>query len=442
MIKIAQLFLTLTILVTLHELGHFFFARLFKTKVEKFYLFFDFLFPFAGVMNFSLFKKKIGDTEYGLGWLPFGGYVQIAGMIDEQMDKSILEKAPEPWEFRSKPKWQRLLIMFGGILVNLILGVFIFWMVFLAYGKETIPVSGLKDGIYCDSLAIEMGFKDGDKILSIDSIPVSNLRRVTVDIVMNRAKSVLVERDHRQVIIPIKEDDISRLLKHLKSGTFIEPRYRAKIDSLQPDSPGKKAGLQKGDVIIAINNKPLPFFHQYSAELQKNKNKTIDLTFIRGRDTLTKNIKLTAEAKIGFYPSNDYVHVEHYGLFSSLKQGVVDGYETLIMQAKQLAVIFTVKDAHTQVGGFYTMVKSQSPTWDWHSFWLRTALFSLVLAFMNFLPVPMLDGGYIFFLLIEMITRRNLPEKFIFYANYVGLALVLGLMLYANTDWLREMLNK
>ncbi len=439
MIQFGQLFLTLTILITLHEFGHFFFARLFKTKVEKFYLFFDFLFPFAGVLNFSLFKKKIGDTVYGLGWFPFGGYVQIAGMIDEQMDKSVLENAPQPWEFRAKPKWQRLLIMFGGILVNLILGVFIFWMVLFFYGKETVPVANLKHGITCDSLAQSIGFMNGDKIITINSEPVTTVNRVAVDIVMNKAKTVEIERNGVLKTISLSEDDIAHILRNLKYSSFIDARIETEIDSVIGNSPAQSAGLQKGDKLFSLNQQYLPYFDQFSKEIHKHPNQEVAIALIRGNDTLEKKLKTRPDGTIGFYTNTSkLVKVEHFGFFASLGEGLTKGYEALVMQAKQLVVIFTVKDAHQQVGGFYTMYKTLPAAWDWRAFWLRTALFSLVLAFMNFLPVPMLDGGYILFLLIEMITRRNLPEKFIYYANYVGLFLILALMIYANTDWLRQ----
>jgi regulator of sigma E protease len=216
MIKFAQLFLSLTILISLHEFGHFYFAKKFKCRVDKFYLFFDFLFPFAGLMNFSLFKKKIGETEYGLGWFPLGGYVQIAGMVDEQMDKETLEKEPEPWEFRAKPAWQRFLVMIGGILVNFILGIFIYWMILFYWGKEVTPASQLKYGIEFDSTGLAMGLRHGDNILSIDNEPVHSLTRIPITIIMNKAKSIQVDRAGQKIDIPISDNDISLILKRLK----------------------------------------------------------------------------------------------------------------------------------------------------------------------------------------------------------------------------------
>jgi regulator of sigma E protease len=439
--KLLQLFLSLTILITLHEMGHFFFAKRFKCRVEKFYLFFDFLFPFAGVMNFAIFKKKIGDTEYGIGWFPFGGYVSIAGMVDEQMDKNLPDTKPEPWELRAKPAWQRLLIMMGGILVNLFLGIFIYWMVLWGWGKTTIPMKNLPYGIMCDSSAIQLGLRNGDKVLSVDNKPVGSLERVALEIIMNRAKSVQVERDGKLVSVPVTNDQIGILLKRLKHGGFIDVRYLApEVDSVFKGGPAALAGMKQGDKIIALNNKPVFFFDEYQKEIRDNANKTIEVTFLRKSDTIRAKATVTEDGMLGFVrklPNFIKTEKTSYGLFGSLIQGSKDAYETLIMQGKQLAVVFTVKDAHKQVGGFYTMYKTLPEEWDWKYFWQRTAFFSLVLAFMNFLPVPMLDGGYIMFILFEMITRVKVPDKFVYYANYVGLVIILGLMIYANTDFLR-----
>lgn len=441
MVKFGQLFLSLTILITLHEFGHFFFAKRFKCRVEKFYLFFDFLFPFAGLMNFSLFKKKIGDTLYGLGWFPFGGYVQIAGMVDEQMDKTMLEKEPEPWEFRAKPAYQRLLIMMGGILVNLILGFFIYWMVFFYWGRQTVPAEKLKFGIACDSTALKMGLRDGDFVTSVNGKPITNLRQVPIEIIMNKATSMEVLRDGQKITIPVSEDNISAILSGLKKKDFISVRMPTEVDMVAPTSYAESAGLKKGDLLIGINDKATPFFNEFRAELAHHKGKEVELVTLRGVDTVRLKSKVTTEGTVGFIPNYEkYTPVvdQQFGFFESLGEGVSFGIENLVMQAKQFVVLFTVKDAHKQVGGFYSMYKNMNAVWDWHAFWLFTAFLSLVLAFMNFLPIPMLDGGYILFLLIEMISRRKIPEKVIYYANYVGLVFILGLMIYANTDWLRE----
>ncbi|MBC7863982.1 MAG: RIP metalloprotease RseP [Bacteroidia bacterium] len=440
-VQFAQLLLTLTILIVLHEGGHFFFARLFKTRVEKFYLFFDFLFPISTLMKFSLFKFKKGDTEYGIGWFPLGGYVQIAGMVDEQMDTEHLNKPAEPWEFRAKPRWQRMLIMMGGIIVNIIVGILIFWMTNWYYGKTYLPLENVKYGIACDSLALTMGFQDGDKIVTVDNKKVRDLNHVIIDIILDQPKAVQVDRNGTIVNIPIKEEFISKLIKQRKAG-FIYPRFPSEIDSVMAKSPAESGGLKKGDRIIAVNGQVIAFHSdlQRFTHIKSNKGKQAAFTIIRGNDTIEKSIKIDTNGTIGFFPNIDkYLEDKHesFTFISALGAGWKQATETIILYAKNLKVIFTVKDAHKQIGGFYSMAQGFDTEWNWPDFWQKTGFISLVLAFMNFLPIPMLDGGYILFLLIEMILRRNIPEKFIYYANYVGLVLIMALMIYANTDWLR-----
>lgn len=441
LIKIAQLFLSLTILVTLHEFGHFWFAKRFKCRVDKFYLFFDFLFPFANVMNFALIKKKIGDTEYGIGWFPFGGYVQIAGMVDEQMDKSMIETAPQPWELRSKPAWQRLLVMMGGILVNLVLGIFIFWMCLFAWGKDTLPVSRLEQGLMVDSVAYNMGLRQGDYITALDGQPVRSINRIPVELIMNGVTSIQgVHADGKKFSLDVTDDDRSLILKQMKKSFFVAPRYVPQVDSVDASGFGANADIKKDDRIVAVNGVPVRYFDNLKSELVHNKGAKVELTILRGTQTLTTNCQVSEEGSINVYQKQlnpiEPVH-QSYGFFASFTQGIKDGTELLVMQAKQFVVIFTVKDAHQQVGGFYTMVQQMAPEWDWQHFWMFTGFLSLALAFMNFLPIPMLDGGYIMFILWEMITGKKVSDKVVYYANNVGLFIVLGLMIYANTDWLR-----
>ena len=441
-IKIAQLFLSLTILVTLHEFGHFWFAKKFKCRVDKFYLFFDFLFPFASVLNFPLFKKKIGDTEYGIGWFPFGGYVQIAGMVDEQMDKSIIDTPPQPWELRSKPAWQRLLVMMGGIIVNFLLGIFIFWMALFTWGKTTQPISKLPHGLMVDSLGIQMGLRNGDYITSLDGAPVKSINRIPIEIIMNGIKQIEgVHEDGIKFKVQVSDDNRSKILKRLKKSDFVSPRFISKIGQIDSTSFASNANLKNNDRIIAVNGIAVCYFDELKAQLIKNKSSKVDLLVLRGKDTITTKCQISAEGIIGFKPASVEefkLDVQTFGIVSAFTQGVKDGMELLIMQAKQFVVIFTVKDAHKQVGGFYTMVQQMNSEWDWHSFWMFTGFLSLALAFMNFLPIPMLDGGYIMFILWEMITGKKVSDKIIYYANNVGLFIVLGLMIYANTDWLRD----
>ena len=256
LIKIAQLFLSLTILVTLHEFGHYWFAKKFKCRVDKFYLFFDFLFPFAGLLNFSLFKKKMGDTEYGIGWFPFGGYVQIAGMVDEQMDKTLLQTEPQPWELRSKPAWQRLLVMLGGILVNFILGIFIFWMILFFSGKHSITNQALTYGLAVDSTAYHMGLRDGDVITHLDDQAVTSINRIPVTIIMDRITNIRGIRENGQLFtVAVKDEDRALLLKRLKKSDFVSPRFKFKLDSIDANSFAANANLKKGDVILKVDRK-------------------------------------------------------------------------------------------------------------------------------------------------------------------------------------------
>jgi regulator of sigma E protease len=478
MMKFLQLFLALTILITLHEFGHFWFAKKFKTRVDKFYLFFDFLFPFSGVLNFTLFKKKIGDTEYGIGWFPFGGYVQIAGMVDEQMDKSIIDAPAQPWELRSKPAWQRLLVMMGGIIVNLILGFFIYIMILFVWGKDTLPLSKLKYGIVVDSTAYKMGLRNGDVLLSIDGKEIKSLNRVPIMIIMDKAKSIEINRNGENLIIPVTDDNISKILKNLKKSPFIVARMETEVDSIVANSQANKLGLQKNDKVIAINNVQTNYFDEYRAEIQNTifkidslpmfkspevlekylSNKgfpsdygaeyrqmleskiatSIKVTVLRNNDTIQLSGKINASGVLGFNRKPIQFETEKFGFFGAITQGFSNGVESIVMQAKQFVVIFTVKDAHQQVGGFYTMYQQMPEEWDWHDFWAFTGMLSLVLAFMNFLPIPMLDGGYIMFILFEMITRKKVSDKFIYYANSVGMVIILALMLYANTDFIRN----
>jgi regulator of sigma E protease len=441
-IKIAQLFLSLTILVTLHEFGHFWFAKKFKCRVDKFYLFFDFLFPFANIMNFAIIKKKIGDTEYGLGWFPFGGYVQIAGMVDEQMDKTIIDRPAEPWELRSKPAWQRLLVMMGGIIVNFLLGILIFWMALFAWGKETLPITNLPHGLMVDSSAYEMGLRNGDYITSLDGKAVKSINRIPVEIIMNGVTTIEgVHADGKKFSLPVDDTNRSRILKRLKKSKFVEPRFIPVVAGIDSTSFAANSDLKKEDRIIGVNGVGVTYYDELKAQLLLSKNKKAELMLLRGQDTVKTNCQVSDIGTIGFWPKAlnvPKIEEQKFGIGQAFAQGLKDGMEQIVMQAKQFVVIFTVKEAHKQVGGFYTMVQQMNPEWDWQSFWMFTGFLSLALAFMNFLPIPMLDGGYIMFILWEMVTGKKVSDKIVYYANNVGLFIVLALMVYANTDWLRN----
>lgn len=423
-----QLILSLSILIVLHELGHFIPARIFKIRVEKFYLFFD---PW-----FSLFKTKKGDTEYGIGWLPLGGYVKISGMIDESMDKEQMKLPPQPWEFRSKPAWQRLIVMVGGVTVNVILGVLIYAMVLFTWGEEYLPTKNAKYGISCDSLALQMGLKDGDKILSVENKNVENFNKITLELILNKAKSIQVERDGEKITIPVQEEVFSQLLKG--KNTFIDARFPCEIDSVLENTPAQKAGLLKGDKIIFINNIETPFFQDVVKSLQNNKGKSIEFKINRNNDTVALNAIVSEEGKLGFASKSiDHyfqLQTKSYGFFESFPAGINKGYETFDSYVKQLKILFTVKDAHKSVGGFISIGKAYDKVWNWQKFWVFTAFLSIVLAIMNILPIPALDGGHVMFLLYEAITGRKPNEKLMEYAQYAGMILLLLLLLYANAN--------
>ncbi|MBL0327881.1 MAG: RIP metalloprotease RseP [Bacteroidetes bacterium] len=427
LVQVAQFILSLSILIVLHELGHFIPARIFKTRVEKFYLFFD---PY-----FSLFKVKKGDTEYGIGWLPLGGYVKISGMIDESMDKEQMKLPPQDWEFRSKPAWQRLIIMVGGVTVNVILGVLIYAMVLFAWGEEYLPTENVKYGIACDSLALKMGLKDGDKILAVGNKPVESFSRITGEIVLGQVKTIQVERDGQKMDINVTDDNISEMIKRNKS-PLIAPRIPCFIDSLIPGLPAEKMHLKKGDQIVAINNKPTPFYNDVTSIIKSNVYTVANIEVLRGSDTVLIRTPINGDGQIGFYPTpiNKFLTLDtiNYTFFEAFPAGIAKAKKTFVDYIKQFSVIFTVKDAHKQLGGFGTIASAYSKEWDWENFWGFTAFLSIALAIMNILPIPALDGGHVMFLLYEVITRRKPNEKFMEYAQYVGMFLLLALLLYAN----------
>ncbi|MEO6882729.1 MAG: RIP metalloprotease RseP [Bacteroidia bacterium] len=432
-----QLVLSLSILVILHELGHFIPAKLFKTRIEKFYLFFD---PW-----FSLFKFKKGETEYGIGWLPLGGYVKISGMIDESMDKEQLNQAPQPWEFRAKPAWQRLIIMIGGVTVNVLLAMFIYSMIALTWGQDYLPTQNVKYGVTCDSIAAKLGFQDGDKIISVGGVKEDNFNKITLDIILNKAKTVQVDRNGTTLNIPIPESLISNLIKKGK-GVLFEPRYPCVVDTVVPNMPGIKAGLQKGDKIMAIDSFPTPFFQDIVKKLQTNKGKILAITV--ERNGVQKNLSATIgnDGMLGFgpVPMDKFLDfkIQNYNLITCFPAGIKTAYETFKGYLKQVDVLFTVKDAHKSIGGFISIGKAYSPVWDWQRFWSFTAFLSIMLAFLNILPIPALDGGHVLFLLIEVITGRKVPEKVLEYAQYIGMLILLALVLYANGNDVLRLFGK
>jgi regulator of sigma E protease len=420
------LLLSLSILVLLHEAGHFVFAKIFKTRVEKFYLFFN---PW-----FSLFKFKKGETEYGIGWLPLGGYVKIAGMIDESLDKEQMKKPPQPWEFRSKPAWQRLFIMTGGVLVNFLLALAIYSMMLHIWGEEYLPAKNAKYGLKFSEIALKAGFENGDIITAIDNVDVDNFNEITKKILIDNAKTVKVIRNGETKEITLPKDFVKQMLS-TNTKRFAEPRFPFIIDRIMDDSPAQKAGLTKDDKILAINNDTVEFFNDFAEKADKYKGKEVIIHFIRNNETKSAAITLTPEGKIGVYPKDPSQFFEfktiNYSFFASIPAGIKLGVETLSSYVKQFKLVFT-KEGAKQIGGFGTIGGLFPKMWDWQQFWNMTALLSVILAFMNILPIPALDGGHVLFLLIEIITGRKPNEKLMEYAQIAGMIILFGLLIFAN----------
>lgn len=432
LIMVGQLMLSLSILIVLHEYGHFAPARWFGTRVEKFYLFFN--------PGFELFKKQIGETEYGIGWLPLGGYVKISGMVDESFDTEQLASEPQPWEFRSKPAWQRLIIMLGGVTVNFILGFFIFAMVLWAYGEEYLPTQNVRYGIYADTLGQQLGLRTGDKVLSVDGKPMEKFsdRFVLREIVINNARNITVERDGQRVDLPVDERFVSLLSSHEnKDKRLFSGRYPFVAGDLVKGSPAEGAGLLSGDSIIAFNGQPTPFFDNFLALATQNPNKKVTVTAVRNGQVKEFNLTTTPEGKVGIVPYNETYFFEtsrqEYSLLAALPAGVSKGWGFLTDQVKAFGQIFRGRiKASESLGGFASIGRMFGDVWVWERFWTMTAILSLILAFMNLLPIPALDGGHVVFLLYEVVSGRKPSDKFMEYATMVGFVIVIALVLYAN----------
>lgn len=428
-IKITQFLLSLSLLIVLHELGHFIPAKLFKTKVEKFYLFFDY--------KFSLFKKKIGDTVYGIGWIPLGGYVKISGMIDESMDKEQLKKPPQPWEFRSKPAWQRLIIMLGGVTVNFILGIFIYILMFNAWGVDYVGVNDVKKGFHITEDFRELGFQNGDKVLSIDGEEPFNVLDINKALFLRGVEKVEVEHPDGQVENIEIPDHMG--LQMWQSGNMdpFTPRILPILDSVIPDSPAGRAGLQGGDVLTALNGSQITFWDEFSESLRKNTEKK-EMTLSVNRDGNMMEFQIVPDQaqKFGFYPvgyTDEVIDIRHmdYNFVESIGPGFSRAYWTLKDYMGQFRYIFTKKGA-SSLGGFITIGSIFPEKWDWAAFWNITALLSIMLGFMNLLPIPALDGGHVVFTLYEMLSGRKPSDKFLEYAQITGFVILLSLLIFAN----------
>lgn len=429
LIKAAQLILSLSLLVIIHEFGHFLFARIFKTRVEKFYLFFD---PW-----FSLFKVKKGDTEYGVGWLPLGGYVKISGMIDESMDKEAMKLPPQPYEFRAKKTWQRLLIMVGGVVMNFILAFIIYIGILYAWGEQYLPTANVKYGIEVDSVGMKIGLQNGDKILSVDNLEVENFQKVIPTIILDKAPAIQVERNGEKVDVEISDDDLALLIKSKGVMSFRIP-FDYRIAKFSKNSPAKAAGLQTGDRIIGMDSLKYEYNDQFKTALRENIGKQVILDVIRDNKEMSFPMVIPETGMLGIQLDQDLEKIFEfktirYGLLESIPAGINRGIETINDYLKQFKLIFSPKTkAYESLGGFIAIGNIFPGAWSWYSFWNMTAFLSIILGVMNLLPIPALDGGHVMFLLFEMITGRKPGDKFLEYAQIAGMVLLLTLVIYAN----------
>lgn len=430
LIKALQLILSLSILVIIHEFGHFLFARIFKIRVEKFYLFFD---PWFALFKF---KPKGSDTEYGVGWLPLGGYVKISGMIDESMDKEQMAGPEQPWEFRSKPAWQRLLVMIGGVLFNIILAVVIYSMIVFSWGDKYVYFKDLPQGMSYSQTAKHAGFQDGDKLVSADGKMLKLRMDKTLD--MNTymafadAKVIQVVRAGKTIQLPMPKNFADSLIASKKIA--YQPRTSAVVDSVIKGRNADKCGLMKGDSISKINGKSVASFNDMRTIISQNKNKDISIEYYRGDSLMSANAHVDSTATLGFFaPTFDksIFKQDKYSFFGALPAGLNLAKETLEGYIAQFRFVFT-KEGASSLGGFAAIGNLFPAQWDWQSFWFMTAFLSVILAFMNILPIPALDGGHVMFLLYEVITRRKPNEKFVEYATMAGMILLVLLLLYAN----------
>lgn len=423
-VKAIQLILSLSILIVLHELGHFIPAKIFKTRVEKFYLFFD--------VKFSLFKKKIGETTYGIGWLPLGGYVKISGMIDESMDKEQMAKPPEPWEFRSKPTWQRLIIMLGGVTVNIIVGFLIYSLILFNYGRDFYTPETMPDGFAVHESFKAFGFQDGDQILKVNGEHFENVLDINKFILLRDVGTVEVLRQNGSTEVLTLPEDIGMV--NFKAGVMepFVPLVNPVIDQVKSDSPAELAGLEQGDKIVSVNGEATNFWHEFTQKIQNTVEGSVNLVINRNGELINSNITPDENNIIGVTPELNFnaVHRE-YSLWESITNGTSFGYDILRDYASQFKYVFT-KEGATQVGGFGAIGNLFPDTWNWLDFWQTTALISIILAFMNILPIPALDGGHVMFLLYEMISGRKPNEKVMEYAQVAGFFLLIALVLFAN----------
>ena len=428
LIKVLQFFMSLTLLVAVHEFGHFIMARIFKIRVEKFYIFFD-----AG---FSLWKKKWGDTEYGLGWLPLGGYCKIAGMVDESMDKEQLASEPQPWEYRAKPAWQRFLVLIAGVTMNVILAFFIYCGISFSYGSQYISNEDMIYGYEFSQSAEQLGFRDGDRIVTIGGEKVENINSILGKILLAKEDcevEVIREGGEYKFVL---DNEILNIMR--KENTFEKERLYSPLIPFVVDSittvAVAEAGLQRGDRIIGIGEESLPYFNHYADRLAKLAGTTADIKVLRGVDTLSLALPVNAEGKLGVVTENFFkVRTEEYNFFEAIPAGARLTAKTIKNYWDQLVLIVKPDTGlYKHVGGFIAIGNIFPSEWDWHQFWSMTAFLSIILAVMNIIPIPGLDGGHMIFTFWEMLTGRKVSEKVLEVAQYIGMILILALVLFAN----------
>jgi regulator of sigma E protease len=437
LIMAAQLILGLSILVTLHELGHYLAARAFGIRVEKFYLFFD-------AWGFKFFSFRKGETEYGMGWLPLGGYVKISGMIDESLDKEALKQPAQSWEFRSKPAWQRLIVMVSGVVMNVLLGITIYTMTLISFEKEYLSNANVTDGIYAFDLGKDAGLQNGDHIIAINGKPVERFEDVLSSRVLFGSE-LTVDRNGKEVIIDIPGDFYRSTIKAGR-GNFIGP-YRAnlKIDSVFAGYPAEAAGFKKNDHILSLNGQRIFSIEKFKSIINENKSKPVSVQVLRGNDTLMIQPVVNDSGLIGLihYPDFGNYAMTPYTFSTALSYGISDAFEAITMNLKGLKQIFAGKEkASDSLQGPIGIATIYGGIWDWHRFWNITGLLSMILAFMNILPIPALDGGHVLFLLIESVTRKKFSDKFMERAQVAGMIILLTLMVFTigNDIW-KHILN-
>lgn len=433
-IKISQFLLSLSLLIILHELGHFIPAKAFKTRVEKFYLFFD--------VKFSLFKKKIGETVYGIGWLPLGGYVKISGMIDESMDTEQMAQEPQPWEFRSKPAWQRLIIMLGGVTVNFILAYIIYVFVSFVYGDTDFSAGSLKDGYWIEHPVLnDLGFKTGDKIIAIDGENISAHSDVMKKVISG--EEYQIERDGKLQTIEMPEDFLGQLSSRREKGSLFRLRIPLMIGELVDTLQNKDVDLKEGDILISINNKNVRYYDQLSSVLDSYKGGNVQANFLRENDTISRSLRVDSDGKLGIIAAQHLERFDELGYLEMTRReytflqsfggGLEKFTDQIVGYWEQLTKIFNPKTgAYKGLGGFKAIYDIFPATWSWADFWMLTAFLSIMLGVLNLLPIPALDGGHVMFLLYEMVSGRKPGDKFMEYAQMVGFVILIALVLFAN----------